>query len=734
MSVLWDGFLNAMSHRFVRCPHCKMPHDAAERVCPTTGRRMPADSASTGARSRMSELPPPERRPEPLGFDPAKNRIAEQEAARGSARPATGSLAPTRNLQQDLIGRTVSERYLVRGVLGEGGMGTVYEAEHIGLGRQVAIKVLNPSQAKKRVAVKRFQQEARAAGAIGHPNICEVYDLGLLDDGSPYLVMEKLVGSTLADRISREGGLPFDEILDVMTQVLSGLIAAHDKGIVHRDIKPENIFLARRVGCPPIVKILDFGVSKMMPQFQGGDDQLDLTRTGMVMGTPYYMSPEQARGERNLDGRVDVYACGVMMYESIVGKRPFLAPNYNALLLSIINTVPKSLREVRPATPQAMEAVVGRMMAKARDDRYATANAVLRDIQALPAAMSAMSAMSGGGRAPSAAPSPPSEERRGAKTTGGRVAVQERARPERAEGPGATLRSRMADAQSPRHRSSPPPAPAPESADRSTRQRPRQSTSDSYDIPIHITGSDLQPLVPDSSNGSDFVDEMPTEVFRPGFHPSPVAPARSPNETRIHQAPQRPPQQRVVPQQQQQPFVPPQQQPQHYQARPQQQQHVPQQQHLQQQYPQHPAPPPQQQHVPQQQQQYPQQPAAPPQTQPHLGQQYPQQRPAAGRPPGPAPAATGVPPQGLAPVNFSGLVGDEWDSETVVKKPAALTTTRHRDRPPPSGRGRAAAPQPFNPDETINLNGEGSAIDVDFGEETHASPPPQHHQPPPRRR
>ena len=155
-----------------------------------------------------------------------------------------------------------------------------------------------------------------------------------------------------------------------MIQVLSGLIAAHDKGIVHRDIKPENIFLARRAGCPPIVKILDFGVSKMMPQFQGGDEQLDLTRTGMVMGTPYYMSPEQARGERNLDGRVDVYACGVMMYEAIVGKRPFLAPNYNALLLSIINTTPKPLREARPATPAELEAVVVRSMAKARDDRY----------------------------------------------------------------------------------------------------------------------------------------------------------------------------------------------------------------------------------------------------------------------------------------------------------------------------------------------------------------------------
>ena len=627
-----------MSHRFVRCPHCKMPHDAAERVCPTTGRRMPVD-ANAGARSRMSELPPPERRPEPLGFDPAKNRIAaEREAARSAEllaqQRADSTQQPTRNLQQDLIGRTVSDRYMIRGVLGEGGMGTVYEAEHMGLGRQVAIKVLNPSQAKKRVAVKRFQQEARAAGAIGHPNICEVYDLGLLDDGSPYLVMEKLIGTTLADRIGREGGLPFDEITDVMIQVLSGLIAAHDKGIVHRDIKPENIFLARRVGCPPIVKILDFGVSKMMPQFQGGEEQLDLTRTGMVMGTPYYMSPEQARGERNLDGRVDVYACGVMMYESIVGKRPFLAPNYNALLLSIINTTPKSLREVRPATPGAMESVVLRMMAKARDDRYPTANAVLRDIQGLAAAQQA-------GR-----PAPPAQdERTRATVSDGRPAP---GRP--VEGAGATLRSRMAEAPGPQHGGAPP-----ESHERSTRldiklsdARPAQKKmpSDSYEIPVHITGADLPRA--QSPPSADYGEELPTEIFRPGLHPNPNppprhAPARSPNETRIHQAPQRRPPPQVAP-----------------------------------------------------------------------------------------PPASAPPPPRMAPVNFSGLVGDDWDSETVVKKPAALTTTRHRDRPTPApaaGRPPSERKQkPFNPDETVNLQGE-IEVEVDF-DETHISP----QQPPPRRR
>ncbi|MCW5833619.1 MAG: serine/threonine protein kinase, partial [Labilithrix sp.] len=371
-----------MSHRFVRCPHCRTPHDAAERVCPNTGLRMPENprpaARNADVRSRMSELPPPSRRPEPLAFDPQRDRVRGRSGAH--AGEVSRTIPPTRDLQRELLGQTVGGRYMIKGVLGEGGMGTVYDAEHLGLSRQVAIKVLSPSQAKKRVAVKRFQQEARAAGAIGHPNICEVYDLGLLDDGSPYLVMEKLVGQTLAERIAKEGGLPFDDVVDVVSQVLSGLIAAHEKGIVHRDIKPENIFLARRLGCPPIIKLLDFGVSKMMAEFQTGDDALDLTRTGMVMGTPYYMSPEQARGERNLDGRVDVYACGVVMYEAIAGKRPFLAPNYNALLLAIINTTPRPIRELRPATPPELETIIRRAMEKNRASRYATAKHMLRDL------------------------------------------------------------------------------------------------------------------------------------------------------------------------------------------------------------------------------------------------------------------------------------------------------------------------------------------------------------------
>jgi serine/threonine-protein kinase len=364
-----------MSQRFIRCSHCGLPHDVLQVVCPATGKPMERTRhhASQGAMPAVEKVPILPGRPPAAPSRPPPPP------------PALSTLPPGRSASRDLTGKKIGGKYLVRSVLGEGGMGTVFEAENVTIGRAVAVKVLHPNQARKKDAVRRFHQEARAAGAIGHPNICEVYDLGTLDDGSPYLVMEKLVGETLADRIASEGGLPFDDVIDVLTQVLSGLVAAHEKRIVHRDIKPENVFLTKRVGCPPVAKLLDFGVSKMIAPLLAGDrdEDLDLTRTGMVMGTPYYMSPEQARGDRNLDARVDLYACGVIMYEALTGRRPFTAANYNALLLQILTTKPRPAREHRPALPQGFDQVLDKSMARAREDRYQNAAEFQRDLQQL---------------------------------------------------------------------------------------------------------------------------------------------------------------------------------------------------------------------------------------------------------------------------------------------------------------------------------------------------------------
>jgi serine/threonine-protein kinase len=282
-------------------------------------------------------------------------------------------------VQFPLVGQTLGGKYLVRAALGKGGMGTVYEGVNLQIGRVVALKVLHPKQLKKQEAVKRFYQEARTAGAIGHPNICEVYDLGTLENGCPYLVMERLVGVTLAHRIARERLLPIDAVLDALMQVLAGLVAAHAKGIVHRDIKPENVFLTEREGYPPIAKLLDFGVSKILPISEAArDSDLDLTRAGMVMGTPFYMSPEQARGDRDLDARVDIYGCGVLLYEALTGKRPFEAKSYNVLLWQILTKPPRPARELRPEIPPAIARVIETAMARHRDDRFPNATAFIQ--------------------------------------------------------------------------------------------------------------------------------------------------------------------------------------------------------------------------------------------------------------------------------------------------------------------------------------------------------------------
>ncbi|HEU4534037.1 MAG TPA: serine/threonine-protein kinase, partial [Polyangiaceae bacterium] len=276
-----------------------------------------------------------------------------------------------------LIGRVLEDKYRPTAILGEGGMGTVYEAEHLLIGRRVALKVLHPAHAQRRDAVWRFRHEARVAGSIGHPNICEIYDVGQLDDGSPYLVMERLHGETLADRIERENELPFLDVIDVALQVLSALSTAHEKSIIHRDIKPENIFLSERAGFAPLAKLLDFGISKA-----AADEDLHLTRTGMVMGTPYYMAPEQARGEV-IDPRIDLYATGVIIYESLTGQRPFAASNYSALLRLILFEDPKPMRELRPSLPEPFEHVVKKALSKDRELRFQTAQEFIAALAAL---------------------------------------------------------------------------------------------------------------------------------------------------------------------------------------------------------------------------------------------------------------------------------------------------------------------------------------------------------------
>jgi eukaryotic-like serine/threonine-protein kinase len=283
---------------------------------------------------------------------------------------------------QELVGTTLSGRYLITRKVGQGGMGAVYEATHTIIGKRVAVKVLLDKYAKREALVARLEQEAKLASSIGHEHIIDINDFGVTEDGRNFVVMEFLEGESLAECLQRELRLPEQRVLQIGQQAASALAAAHAKGIVHRDIKPENIFLLRRKE-RDFVKVVDFGISKSLRASSEQEDQPRLTQTGMVLGTPLYMSPEQARGDDDLDARVDVYALGVIMYEASTGKVPFQGNNYLSVISQVLGEDPTPPTQLVPNLSDEFEALVLRAMAKHRDDRYASCEALLRDLNAL---------------------------------------------------------------------------------------------------------------------------------------------------------------------------------------------------------------------------------------------------------------------------------------------------------------------------------------------------------------
>ncbi len=265
---------------------------------------------------------------------------------------------------------TIDGKYRIVRLLGEGGMGAVYEGENTRIHRRVAIKVLHSGVAQSKDAVERFEREAQAAGRIGSEHIVEVLDLGNLPNGDRYMVMEFLEGESLAERIASRGRLDPRLTAELAVQLLEGLGAAHDAGIVHRDLKPDNIFLlSARRGRKDFVKIVDFGISK----FSAMSGDFSMTKTGVVMGTPYYMSPEQAKGERTVDHRADLYAVGVILYEAVTGKVPFDADTFNELLFKIVLENPIPVRDKVADVDPLFSDIVAKAMAKDRNERYATA-------------------------------------------------------------------------------------------------------------------------------------------------------------------------------------------------------------------------------------------------------------------------------------------------------------------------------------------------------------------------
>ena len=264
--------------------------------------------------------------------------------------------------------------YEIISVLGEGGMGTVYLARHTFTGRKAAVKLLHPQLAQDQVLVTRFMNEARATAAIGHPNIIDIIDVGFLPDGlRPYLMMELLQGESLAKRLERERPLPIDEAIEITLQTASALSAAHACGIVHRDLKPDNLFLVPDPTMPPLgmrVKVLDFGIAKLRGELSSGSIK---TRTGTIMGTPQYMSPEQCRGfAEQIDQRTDIYTLGIIVYEMVCGSPPFVSEGLGDMLVMHLSRPPAPLRTLNPAVPESLEAVIMLALAKDPGQRFAS--------------------------------------------------------------------------------------------------------------------------------------------------------------------------------------------------------------------------------------------------------------------------------------------------------------------------------------------------------------------------
>src|SRR5439155_5704701 len=277
-----------------------------------------------------------------------------------------------------MLGRTISH-YRILSQLGSGGMGVVYAAEDIRLGRSVALKFVSEDLAKDRQTLDRLRREARAASALSHANICTIYDIDD-DDERPFIVMELLKGATLRDLLAR-GPLTIRQVVDMAIQVADALDAVHAQGILHRDIKPANLFLTDRGQ----VKILDFGLAKQLPQHMdsattAGTPIDHLTTAGVAIGTVSYMSPEQVTGEA-LDGRTDLFSLGIVLYECVTGRRPFTGKTSAVIFSEIINHSPAAPSLVNPRVPARLDDVITTCLEKDRELRYQDAAGLRADLR-----------------------------------------------------------------------------------------------------------------------------------------------------------------------------------------------------------------------------------------------------------------------------------------------------------------------------------------------------------------
>ena len=319
-----------------RCPKCKSVYSDAARFCPKDG-SMLVDVQSSGSTS-VRTPPTPTKRP---GLDRAST----------------------------LSNQILDVRYQVLKKLGEGGMSYVYLAKEIATGQEVAIKVLSPKLASDKSSVERLRREAGLAMRLDHPNVCRIFRLGESEDGLIYLVMPFLKGELLSDREVKGGPMDVATGVTLLRQVCAGLQHAHELQIVHRDLKPENIMLVPDTNGRDKAVVMDFGLAKE----RRADPAIQkLTATGIILGTPEFMSPEQIRGKQ-LDARSDIYALGIVAFEMFTGKLPFQGRNAQEMMIARLRGTPLTLREVRPDLPANLEKALARSLATSPDDRFPTA-------------------------------------------------------------------------------------------------------------------------------------------------------------------------------------------------------------------------------------------------------------------------------------------------------------------------------------------------------------------------
>jgi eukaryotic-like serine/threonine-protein kinase len=298
-----------------------------------------------------------------------------------------------------MLGERVGN-YEIVGHLGEGGMGVVYVAQHALIGRRVAIKVLLPEFSMNQEIVNRFFNEARATATLKHPGLVDIFDYGYHRSGCAYIVMELLEGESLAQRV-RAGGLPLASSLLVLRQIANAVAAAHDHGIIHRDLKPDNVFLlpdADVVGGLR-VKVLDFGIAKLANESSKSSPMM--TRTGSVLGTPLYMSPEQCRGAGQVDRRADVYSLGCIVYELVCGRQVFLGEGPGDIIAAHLREMPVPPSAWSPHVPPALDALVLRALAKRPEDRQQSMPELVAELDRVAAAASAPAGLAAGAPAPS---------------------------------------------------------------------------------------------------------------------------------------------------------------------------------------------------------------------------------------------------------------------------------------------------------------------------------------------